>query len=473
MGTALRYWRLVTIGADGKLRQQEIPALKTFWQQQFPDFVDPERVLDLTIQRQLVQIWQAKPTSPANPLQESTPFLAECCLRCFISNQIERTCWQLEEQFGALHGIQAIALFPIVLTDLVPLTLIRQSAPPISPYRSLATEIIQIFDPTQSSLSTWTNRLVRSHPDLKAFLLEHGLYLVSDWALLNDTSPAQVQRILLEFCGLSEIEIKQAVQLLQSYHTVYQRDRLQQRRAGARGACVEPTLDQLTQIAQRMPLMGDRALSPQQIKQNLQMLAQRLREYRVAVRSKKLPTQSMDDANNPISIREIPAPSSESDLSAEFLTTYRQTLLNCLDRAIAEVIDDRLTHHQRRRPPTDQRFLRALHLFHCRGRAMKDIAAAIGLHEQYEVSRLLKLKELRTDVRQNWLLKLRAQVRDLAQTYVDPIQLEQVDQQLETVLEEQVSNLIEEAAAEASVGNRSLTSRFARRLCCDLDKRGR
>jgi hypothetical protein len=313
MGTALRYWRLVTLGADGKQRQQEIPVLKTFWQQQFPELVDPERVPDLAIQRQLVQIWQANSTSQTNSSQESTSFLAECCLRCFISNQIERTCYQLEEKFGALHGIQAIALYPLVLTDLVPLTLIRQSAAPASPYRSLATEILQTFDPTQSNLSTWTNRLVRSHPDLKAFLLEHGLYLVSDWALLNDTSPAQVQRILLEFCGLSEVEINQAVQLLQSYHTVYQRDRLQQRRAGASGACVEPTPDQLMRIAQKMPLMGDRALSPEYIKHNLQMLAQRLREYRVAVRSKKLPTRSIDDANNPVSIQEIAAPSSESD----------------------------------------------------------------------------------------------------------------------------------------------------------------
>ncbi|MBD2069529.1 hypothetical protein H6F93_18705 [Leptolyngbya sp. FACHB-671] len=472
MGTALRYWRLVTIRADGKRRQQEIPNLKTFWQQQFPNSVDSERVPDLIIQRQLVQIWQANPTSQADPLQENTSFLAECCLRCFISNQIESTCWQLEEQFGALHGIQAIALFPLVLTDLVPLSLIRQLAEPTSPYRSLATEILQAFDPTQSNLSTWTNRLVRSHPDLKAFLLEHGLYLVSDWALLNDTSPAQVQRILLEFCGLSELEIKQAVQLLQSYHTVYQRDRLQQRRAGARGACAEPTPNQLMQIAQRMPLTGDRAFSPEQIKQNLQTLVQHLREYRVAVRSKKLPTRSIDDANNPISIGEIPIPSSESDSSAEFLVTYRQTLLGCLDLAIAEVVDSRLTHHQRKNPPTDQRFLTALHLFHCRGKAMSDIAAAIGLHKQYEVSRLLKLRELRADVRQNWLLKLRDQVRDLAQTYVDSARLQQVDQQLETVLEEQVSSLIEEAEAEASVGNRSLKSQFARRLCSNLDKRG-
>lgn len=472
MGMALRYWMLVTIGADGKPRRQEIPALKIFWQQQFPEFVDTECVPDLPIQYQLLQVWQVSPVSQEDASPEMPPFLAECCLRCFISNQIERTCWQLEEKFGALHGIRAIDLFPLVLTDLIPLTIIRQLAAPASPYRSLATEVLRTFNPTQSNLSTWTNRLVRSHPDLKAFLLEHGLYLISDWALLNDTPLAQAQRILMEFYELSEIEINQSIQLLKSYHTVYQHDRLQQRRAGARGACVEPTPNQLTQIAQKMPSLGDRALPPEQIKQNLQMLAQRLREYRVAVRSKKLPTRSMDDANNPISIQEIPAPSSESDSSAEFLVTYRQTLLSCLDHAIVEVIDNRLTHHQRKHPPTDQRFLTALHLFHCQGKAMSDIAAAIGLHKQYEVSRLLKLKELRADVRQNWLLKLRDQVRDLAQTYVDPIRLEQVDQQLETVLEEQVSNLMEVAAAEASVGNRSLTSQFARRLCSDLDKRG-
>lgn len=471
MGTALRYWRLVTIGADGKQRRQEISVLKTFWQEQFPEFADVEQVPDLPIQRQLFQVFQANSTMPKSSLEENRSFLAECCLRCFISNQIEQTCWQLEEQFGALHGIQAIHLFPLVLTDLIPFKVIRQIAA-ASPYRSLATEILQTFDPSQSNLSTWTNRLVRSYPDVKVFLLEHGLYLMSDWALLNDTPPTQAQRILLEFHRLSEIEIHQATQLLKSYHAIYQRDRLQQRQAGVRGACIEPTHDQLTQIAQQLSLSVEHSLTLDQIKQDLQMLAKRLRDYRVTVRSKKLPTRSIDDVNNPISIKDIPAPICETDPSVEFLAAYRQALLNCLDRAIAQVIDDRLIHHQRKRPPTDQRFLTALRLFHCQGKPMGDIAAEIGLREQYKVSRLLKLKELRADVRQNWLLKLRDRVRELAQTYVDSTQLQQVDQQLEAVLDEQVTGLIEAAAAEASVANRSLNSQFARRLCFDLDKRG-
>lgn len=468
MGAALRYWRLVTIGADGRLRRQEIPELKTFWQQQFPEFADAVDSPDSSIQRQLMQFLRTD-----FPAQENDRQYAEFCLRCFISNQIEQTCWQLEEKFGALHGIQAVDLFSFVLTDLMPLAALRPVDPPASPYRSLSTEILQTFDPTQSNLSTWTNRLVRSHPELKAFLLEHGIYLISDWALLNDTTSAQVQRILLEFHGLSETEIKQAAQLLGSYHAVYQSDRLQQRQAGVRGTCADPTSDQLTRIAQQLSVSVDRAFTPEQIKQDLQTLAQRLRDYRIAVRGKRLPTRSIDDANNPLSITEIPAPEpEESDPAQEFLTAYHQELQHCLTQAIASVLDDYVSRQQRKTPPTDRQFLKALYLFHCEGKSMGDIATQVGLKKQYEVTRLLKLKDLRADVRQELLLQLRDRVRELAQTYSDPIRLQQVDQQLEAILDEQIAPLIEAAAAEASVANRASTSQFARKLCSDLNRRG-
>jgi hypothetical protein len=47
-----------------------------------------------------------------------------------------------------------------------------------------------------------------------AFLLEHEVYLVSDWAILNDTSSKQLQRIFSQFHHLTSQEIQQAMQLL-------------------------------------------------------------------------------------------------------------------------------------------------------------------------------------------------------------------------------------------------------------------
>jgi hypothetical protein len=56
------------------------------------------------------------------------------------------------------------------------------------------------------------------------------VYFISDWAILNDTKSKQLQRILAEFHHLSESEIRDSCILLESYHAVYRRDRLEQRR---------------------------------------------------------------------------------------------------------------------------------------------------------------------------------------------------------------------------------------------------
>jgi hypothetical protein len=81
MGTALRYWRLVTLGADGKQRQQEIPVLKTFWQQQFPELVDPERVPDLAIQRQLTPLRKPIPRRKALRFWQNAAYAASSPIR--------------------------------------------------------------------------------------------------------------------------------------------------------------------------------------------------------------------------------------------------------------------------------------------------------------------------------------------------------------------------------------------------------
>ncbi|MEC4812105.1 MAG: hypothetical protein SAK29_02315 [Scytonema sp. PMC 1069.18] len=50
-----------------------------------------------------------------------------------------------------------------------------------------AREILQSFDCQRSNLSTWSGQKVKQHKPLNQFLLERGLYLASDWAILNDT----------------------------------------------------------------------------------------------------------------------------------------------------------------------------------------------------------------------------------------------------------------------------------------------
>jgi hypothetical protein len=117
------------------------------------------------------------------------------------------------------------------------------------------------------------------------------VYLITDWAILNDTKSKQLERILREFHHLSESEITLACILLESYHAVYRRDRLRQRRdsftsgqSNRKKPCLPPTAKQLQEIARQVNAKSPFNLRSQEIVNRLQDLAKRLRHYRQYVR---------------------------------------------------------------------------------------------------------------------------------------------------------------------------------------------
>ncbi|MBD3887454.1 hypothetical protein IFO70_38525 [Phormidium tenue FACHB-886] len=281
MGSASRYWQLVRLTGAGQRRVDEITSAKTFFQQQFAELVDQSDVADPAIQRTLINLLRSPNTAALGDL-------AERCLRCLISHQIEQVCVQLAAKFGDRHGFTCTDLLPFVLDDGVQLmsqSLLqnqRQNNIP-NQYRPLAAEILQTFDPNRASLNTWVMRQVRHHRELRAFLREHGVYLATDWGILNDTSPEQMRRIFTEFHRLSATEITLAYQLLRGYHEVYRSDRLQQRQQQiirGKEACPPPTPDQLSRIAQFLQTQSI-TLSPPAILSSLQTIASQLRQYRL------------------------------------------------------------------------------------------------------------------------------------------------------------------------------------------------
>ncbi|MBD2464382.1 hypothetical protein H6G89_25585 [Oscillatoria sp. FACHB-1407] len=466
MSSAVKYWKFVRLDATGRRQVEEIAAAKAFLLQQFGDDLRQSDLADATIQRLLWQVWQSE-TTPSDERR-----LAEMCLRCYISNQIEQVCLHLEGQFGNEHGFTRYDLFPLVLNDVLEVRRAPQIATRTT-YRSLATEILQSFDPAKASLSTWATRLVRHDKEVNAFLLDHGIYLISDWAILNDTTPKQLQRILAEFHALTIAEINQASQLLQAYHQIYRQDRLQQRQSGGKGQCPPPTLDQLRRIAQYLEGVTQK-LTPEATLSRLQALATLLRQYRIYVRGGAAPTESLDQPEQQALAVELQSPErdAEQEEENEFLSFYRNQFLSSLDQTLAQVTSDRLGQLRRKGSEVMQQFLSGMHLFHCQGRSMTEIAAEVGLQAQYQVTRLLKLKEFRADVRQRLLLTLRDRILDKAREYADPNRLKSLDQTIDAALDEQIAAILQQAEAEASVARHCpLDSLFARRLCQYLDQR--
>ncbi|MBD2776389.1 hypothetical protein [Iningainema tapete] len=465
MGNASRYWNLVRIDAGGKQKILEIPAAMSFFTQMFAPLVLDDDVPDRDIQFQLLHLYN-------NALSE-TALVAERCLLCFLSWILEQGCVQLARKFGEKHNFRCSDLLPFVLDDDGKLS----SA---SKYKCFARQILQSFDSQQSSLTTWATIKVKQHPELNKFLLECGLYLISDWAILNDTQLKQLERILKEFYTLSDIEIQETQHLLQSYHTIYRVQRLQQIRKKVRSICPEPTTEQLENIAQYIMNKTGRLFDAETVRRKLKKLASQLREYRIYVRGGSLAIDSLDAVNpgkfNSLLEEKIDTSIIDivesKDEQVEFLQFYRHQFQISLQQALAKITESRVRQLQHKKGNKAQKFLTALELSQCQKLAMKEIAEQLGMRAQDAVTKLLKLKEIRTDVQQEMLMALKDLVKEKAKVYADVKALKQLDEQLTILLSSEISKIIENAEIQSRTMKSNLkTDIFAERLCEYLDIR--
>ncbi len=437
---------------------------RTYFHSLFPEKVE---VGDATIQRQL---WQQMRVN--NQTDTDASNLPEICLRCYISHRIYQVCFDLGTKFGSRNGFSCEDLLPFVLDDEVLLAAQTQQTRPGSSYQSLATTVLKTFDPARGSLNTWVSRYVKQHPELKRFLLQHGVFLVSDWALLNDTNSKEVQRIFTEMYRSAKIEIQQACDLLISYHAVYRQDRIEQRLTGGTLPCQPPTLEQLTRIANHLQTLSGKKLSTEVVLNQLSAIASKLRRYRIAAQGGSVSSVSFDQTDVQAIVERSQIHQDDEEQN-EFLNLYQNQFRESLDQAISQAVNDFINKLQRKRNTVEESFIKALHLFHCQGESMNQIAPQIGLTKQYEVTRLLKLSELRADIRQKLLLILRDHVIDLATHFANSERLQSLDQQVEAILNEQISDMIQQAESEVKnpIRNQPLPSLLARRLCYYLNSR--
>ncbi len=452
MSSASNYWQLVKLEATGKRRIETMPNAKTYFYDHFSSWAEQSSSPGASVQ---IELWHRYQQGEA---------VAELCLRCYISHQIDQACRDLSLRFGTDHGFTCEDVLPLVLDDVG-----RSIRSP----NSTATAVLKAFSPSKGSLNAWIHRLVRQHPEMRRFLLQHGVYLVSDWALLNDTTPKRLNAILTEIYPLTPIEIKEACELLETFHVIYREARLQQRlQSGKNQLCQPPTGAQLNQMTLELSSRIGKTIPPETILKQLSAIAAKVRRCRMVAQGGKIDSVSIDQPEYQ-SIGDRAQALDPADEHSEFLAFYQTQFLECLDQAIAHSIGVALKRLQQKRSASDQAFLTAIHLLHCQGQSMAEIAPQIGLKKQYEVTRLLTLTDLRADIRQRSLLLLRDRVIDKAKLYATIETLQQLDQRVEQVLNEQISNVIEEAESEAKspVRNQPFRSLFARRLCLYLASR--
>lgn len=446
MRVALRYWTLVRIDSTGKPKYQDFPTDQAFFARMFDNLVSVDDVVDGDIQRELLR-WY-KDSSFTERL------LAERCLLCFISWILKQECEKLEKSFGENHNFTLGDLLPYVLDDDGDSKVSKSAS-----FQCFSRQILQNYDSKQSSLSTWTITKFKQHQPLNKFLLECGVYRISNWAILNDTKLSYLTNVLQKVYRLSSLEIQNAECLLQSYHEVYRLDRLKERKKTTQGKCVAPTSLQLKKIAALIAKKSGRVVDCETVMEELQILASRLREYRIYARGGPFLGESIDapvagqeaDDRPNLVINEISAsiPNDslvdnsleENESQEEFLELYRQQLHASLREAVGNVIESRIEYFKPKKGDKAQQFLVALKLSQCQNLQMTEIADRLGMRAQDAVSRLLKLKEFYTDIQQQVLKMLVDYILNYLQEtnpYSDLESLKELNTKITTALAEDV-----------------------------------
>ena len=448
MSNASPYWLWIRINAFGTCHSVEDPTARDFVRDRFTTLLQFAPLPHSKIQQEL----QQEKDTAAQPGEP-----AERCLRCFISNQIKQICLDLEQRFGTTHDFTHRELLPFVLSDSP-----HPVAHPTHP--SLGDRILDTFDSSKSTLSAWSTRLFKSDRMVKRFLLDRGMEQVTDWLILNRTNIGRLTQVLEQHQATTR-EIEEACQLLQKYHQVYRTELLAQRAKSTKRRFPEPTDTQLQAIASSLNL------SPEGTMQQLKYLAGVMRVARIQARGGILPPTM------PLPRVEI-APPQDSAEELDFLDRYREEFQHCLNEAIAKAIQTRLQSYATGKTPRAKekgkhkqtQFLKALHLFHCEGASMSDIAQELDIGDQPRVSRLLNLKALRADISRWTVRQLSDRVLHLARGYADPDHLERSAANVREILDREVSATMAEAIREASSNQRStVPSQLTQSICHYLE----
>ena len=421
--TPSHYWTLLKLTNDGRTQAIVNPAAQTFYQN------NPE---------------------PDRLFHDPDP-IAKFCLRCFISHQITFAVRSIVQRFSN-HRFDDCDLLPLVLDD--------DGTPNPNPYIPLSLKILNSYNPESSSLTNWTIRKVRQHPEIKQFLLEQGIYLRTSWGILNAIQPNNLRRLLTE-TNRTPLEISQSCELLIAYRTVYLPDRLRER---TRKPCLPPTSEQLTRIADRLP----NPISLDLLLKQLLALSQQIREDDISRKASLQTQKSIDEPNYqlPPESEIISEPEEENHNRNTFLHQYRSSFTLALKSSIIKVIHDRTTATPKKAP----QFLTALQSYYCKQIAMGEIAELIGVRGQDVVSRLMRLKDLRSDIRCHMLSQLKTTVLAQAEQWLTPQALQKADRALDSALDEQLETLMqEESQRDKTTKDLKKETRLSTALCEHLD----
>lgn len=144
------------------------------------------------------------------------------CLRCLVSEPLEQKIRAIHRERGRDHDLDLITLAGFALDDsgeLLDYGSLKALAE--AAVRPFTAQVVCSYDPARAAgLPHWARTKLQACNELKAYLRQHGVLLISEWALLADSSPKRVREAMQLF-GSAALTADRGVALHAAYRQAY------------------------------------------------------------------------------------------------------------------------------------------------------------------------------------------------------------------------------------------------------------
>ncbi|MCV3212480.1 hypothetical protein OGM63_02855 [Plectonema radiosum NIES-515] len=395
------------------------------------------------------------------------------CLRCYVSEPILKACQKIDSLFSGDKSFTYKDLLPFVLNDDGKTPIILDSdrktqllvdangETKTSTFKFFTVEVLRTYnaDASSMSLDNWVYLQTRQNSEVKDFLSEFGFQNLSDWALMNRVRPKQIEKLSVRDRNLVEV-----------FHSVYRRDRQNQRQVGAK-RCPDPHSAQLQEMLKSLQERGVVIKTTVELTKELKYVATQLRQYDIWSYREPLEIQDPDTGNYTTRV-DLPNDSQdELDVEQrEMIEFLHEQLKSSLVEAIKQQISDRLSELQKSRKYAAfaAQFILGLQLYYCQQMPLKDVGLKLGMSSWDQTRRILNpgelLSKVRTQTVQQVIEKILAEANSKGLTEIPPKieYLKTVVEQIEAFAD---AEIFQKAAEEIRAGkSRSLDSLYAQEL---------
>ncbi|ARV61009.1 hypothetical protein BZZ01_22430 [Nostocales cyanobacterium HT-58-2] len=466
MDVSPRYWKMCRISASQRVGYEYslVPLAQEFLNKKIRHLAAEDT------QAVLLSHFLAKNSA----VDATSRAYAGLCLRCYVSEPILKACQKIDNLFsGDKHFTYQELLSYVLNDDGQTLVIIDQEGrnqlivdnngeAQTTAYRFFSVRILQTFNAdfeSRMSLDNWAYLQTRQNPELKDFLSEHGFKHLSDWALLNRVRPKQLERLS-----------KRDRHLVEVFHAVYRRDRLQQSSKGAR-KCPDPSTAQLQEMLNGLRKRDVIINSSVELMNELKQVVTQLRHYDIWSYREALEVH--DPETGGYTYRsDLPAEHlSEIDIEQqEILDFLHEQLSLALTSAIEQEIRDRTIDLKKSKKYARfaQQFISGLQLYYFQNLSLRDIAPQLGMTSWDQARRVLNPGELLSKVRTVTTKQLldsilkKAVEMGLTKMPPEPDYLKTLAEYIEAFADNEI---FREAAEEIKAGkSRSMNSLYAQQL---------